>query len=30
MTRLFAEPELTSLSDDMMNDQNQRLRLLQR
>ncbi len=30
MTRLFAEPELTSLTDDMMNDANQRLWLLQR
>jgi haloalkane dehalogenase len=30
MTRLFAEPDLASLADDMMNDANQRLWLLQR
>jgi hypothetical protein len=30
MTRLFAEPELASLADDMVNDPDQRLWLLQR
>jgi haloalkane dehalogenase len=30
MTRLFSEPDLASLADDMMSDQNQRLWLLQR
>jgi haloalkane dehalogenase len=30
MTRLFAEPELASLADDLVNDANQRLWLLQR